>query len=152
MEDAGHGHRRKPKKASCNIRPLSLSSVVGAKSSSGLLNLWLLVLRRTVRPRMGCGRRSRCAAVVAAGAGSHGYTSPPLPRWQEPTSLAVLWHRQGGPGCFGQLPDLPVPQAGPAGCSQLRRAPEERKQEAFLPCEGERREQSRHTAPYVMSR
>lgn len=65
MEDAGHGHRRKPKKAPCSIRPLGLSSVVRDKSSSELLSLYPLVLTKRVRARMGSGRRSYCTALVA---------------------------------------------------------------------------------------
>lgn len=77
-----------------------------------------------VRARMGSGRRSSYAALVAAGADGHAWTSPALPWCQEPIGRAVLWRRQGGPGCFGQLPDLPAPQTFLAGCSQLRCGPE----------------------------
>lgn len=77
MEDAGHGHRTKPKKAPCNIRPLSLSSVAGAKSSSELLSLCLLVLRRRVGARTASGRRSRCMAACPSQL-SLGGRSPPV--------------------------------------------------------------------------
>lgn len=60
---------------------------LGDKSSSELLNLCLLVFRRRVRARKGSGRRSWCAALVAAGAGSDGCSSPALPQCWSPAAL-----------------------------------------------------------------
>jgi len=47
---------------------------------------------------MGSGRRFHHAALMAAGVGSHACTSPAVPWWQEPTSLAVLWEARAALG------------------------------------------------------